>query len=195
MREPRAAWLAFVLLGAAPAFPQAPSDSLYDLYFSSATPLYYRKALYRVLRDNPARKIPPPDSSYAAGLFSPPPAVSSAAVAARASTTPSNSTAFFLRAAYAFPNPSRHGAPVDFRLQAGLADSVDLQVTDAVGRRVFSAALGAPRTLDDGNGLGPQPTYDCIWNPGASGVYVYVFTARKAGRPSLRKSGRIAVVK
>jgi hypothetical protein len=105
---------------------------------------------------------------------------------------------FGFKAAYAFPNPSRGGAAVTFRVQPGLADSVEVRVYDLSGRRVHSSSdfrsLGA---YDDGNGSGAQYTYDHVWDVSgvASGVYAYVVVVRKAGQADIRKTGKVAVVK
>ena len=105
--------------------------------------------------------------------------------------------AFGLRAHYAFPNPSRRGAAVDFRIQTGLADSVDLRVYSLTGRKVLSTTLTSVQFLDDGNGLGAQDTYDYLWNVGGvgSGVYTYVFVAHKNGQHDISASGRIGIIK
>jgi len=105
---------------------------------------------------------------------------------------------FGLRAAYAFPNPARGAAAtVDFRLQVGETDSVDLHVYGPNGRRVLSTTLGAASVIDDGNGLGPQLTYDYVWSAGGAGngVYRYVFVAHKRGRRDVTATGRAAVVR
>jgi len=105
---------------------------------------------------------------------------------------------FGLRAAYAFPNPARGAAAtVDFRLQVGEADSVDLHVYGPNGRHMLTTALGAASVIDDGNGLGPQLTYDYVWSAGGAGngVYKYVFVAHKRGQRDVTASGRVAVVR
>ncbi|MBI3565003.1 MAG: IPT/TIG domain-containing protein [Elusimicrobia bacterium] len=105
--------------------------------------------------------------------------------------------AFGLKAAYAFPNPVHSGA-VTIRIQPGLADSVSVRVYDVAGRKVHeSSDFALNPSLDDGNGLGAQYTYDHAWDvSGAgSGVYTYVITARKAGRSDIHKTGRIGVSK
>ncbi len=102
------------------------------------------------------------------------------------------------KAAYAFPNPVRGRNTVTLRVQPGLADSVEVRVYDLSGRKVHASSsfnnLGA---FDDGNGLGPQFTYDHVWDVSGigSGVYRYVVTAKKAGQTDIAKSGKVAVVK
>jgi hypothetical protein len=103
---------------------------------------------------------------------------------------------FGLRTAYAFPNPSNHGASVDFRLETGIADSVDLHVYNPAGRRVLSTSLGAFNTVTDPT-LGQQYSYDYIWGVGGegTGVYTYVFVAHKSGQSDVVASGKVAIVK
>jgi len=103
---------------------------------------------------------------------------------------------FGLKAAYAFPNPV-HGGAVTLRIQPGLADAVSVRVYDVSGRKVHDSSGFSLSTLDDGNGLGAQFTYDHVWDvSGAgSGVYTYVITATKAGQADIHKTGRIGVAK
>ncbi len=105
---------------------------------------------------------------------------------------------FSLRAAYAFPNPVRGAGVVTFRIQPGLADSVSVRVYDLSGRKIHDSSDFTLRSdYDDGNGLGPQDTYDHAWSVSgvASGVYLYVITATKSGSADIRQSGRVAVIK
>jgi len=105
---------------------------------------------------------------------------------------------FGLLASYAFPNPARGGAAATFRLQLSApADDVELRVYSPSGRQVVSASLGAPSTLDDGNGLGAQLTYDRVWNVGGTGngVYRYTFVAHKAGQRDVVATGKVAVIR
>lgn len=105
---------------------------------------------------------------------------------------------FYFRDSYAFPNPSRGGSLVTFRIQPGLADSVEVRVYDLSGRKIHGSSdftfLGA---IDDGNGKGAQNTYDHAWNVGGvgSGVYNFVIKASRAGHKSITKSGKVGVVK
>ncbi len=105
---------------------------------------------------------------------------------------------FGLRDGYAFPNPSRNGSAVTFRMQPGSADSIEVRVYDVAGRKVHSSSdfrfLGA---VDDGNGKGAQNTYDHVWNVSGvgSGVYRFVITAKKSGQPDVRKTGGVGVIK
>ena len=102
------------------------------------------------------------------------------------------------KAAYVFPNPVRGQNTVTIRVQPGVADSVEVRVYDLAGRKIHASSnfnnLGA---FDDGNGLGPQFTYDHVWDVSGvgSGVYTYAVTAKKAGQADIVKSGKVAVVK
>jgi len=101
-------------------------------------------------------------------------------------TTPGS---FGLRGNTAAPNPSRGGAPIDFQLQCGMADSVQLDVYMANGAHVLSQSVGAPSLR------GGQYYYDYVWpaNGAVTGSYSYVFTAHKAGMPDVTASGRVAI--
>jgi hypothetical protein len=104
---------------------------------------------------------------------------------------------FFFRDQYAFPNPSRGGA-VTFRIQPGLADTIELRVYDLSGRRVHSSTDFTFRgALDDLNGKGAQNTYDHVWGVSGvgSGVYSYVIKASRAGSSPIVKKGKVGVIK
>lgn len=102
------------------------------------------------------------------------------------------------KAAYVFPNPVRGQSTATIRVQPGQVDSVEVRVYDLAGRKVHASSnfnnLGA---FNDGNGLGPQFTYDHVWDVSGvgSGVYTYAVTAKKSGQADIVKSGKLAVVK
>lgn len=105
---------------------------------------------------------------------------------------------FGLRDGYVFPNPTRNGSAVTFRMQPGSADSIEVRIYDLSGRKVHSSSDFRFRgALDDGNGKGAQNTYDHVWDVSGigSGVYRFVMTAKKAGQPDIRKTGKIGIVK
>jgi len=105
---------------------------------------------------------------------------------------------FSFRDGYAFPNPSRGGSAVTFRMQPGSADSIEVRVYDVSGRRVHSSSDFRFRgAFDDGNGKGAQNTYDHVWDVSGvgSGVYSFVMTAKKASEKDIRKTGKIGVIK
>lgn len=105
---------------------------------------------------------------------------------------------FYYRDSYAFPNPSRGGALVTFRIQPGLAETIELRVYDLSGRNIHSSSdftfLGA---IDDGNGKGAQNTYDHAWNVSGvgSGVYNYVIKASQRGHKPITKNGKVGVIR
>jgi hypothetical protein len=106
--------------------------------------------------------------------------------------------AFGLRAYYVFPNPTRGTRQATIRIQPGLADSVEVHVYDLTGRNVHSSSdFRFTSSFDDLNGLGPQDTFDHVWDVSGvgSGVYTYVITARKAGQADIHATGKIGVVK
>jgi len=107
------------------------------------------------------------------------------------------SAEFRLVDVYAFPNPARRGHVATIRSQVGLADEVEVRVYDISGRLVHTGAISSWHILDDGNGKGFQYTYDYAWdtNGVGSGVYIYAITAKKAGSTSIRKTGKVGVIK
>ena len=104
---------------------------------------------------------------------------------------------FFLRAAYAVPNPCKSCGSQGFVVQVGLADSAVLECRNMMGRVVYNTGFGAPRIKDIGNGQGSQYTYEHQWplSGVGTGVYACVMTARKAGKPDIKKIIRTAIIK
>lgn len=104
---------------------------------------------------------------------------------------------FKVNASYAFPSPSRGGAPVVIRVQPGLADSVSVRVYDLSGRLVHESSNFSMRNVNDENGFGSQITFDHTWDVSgvASGVYKFIVTAHKAGAGDIHKSGKVGVIK
>lgn len=106
--------------------------------------------------------------------------------------------ALSFKAAYAFPNPLRGQGTITFRIQPGLADSVEIHVYDLSGRKIHSSSnFRSVGAFDDGNGLGPQFTYEHAWDTAGigSGVYSFAVVARRSGEKDIRKSGKVAVIK
>lgn len=117
-----------------------------------------------------------------------------------AATAPAtvNDPAFAVHASYAFPNPSRNGAPVVIRVQPGQADSVSVRIYDLSGRLVHESSSFQNRGgFDDGNGYGSQFTFDHTWDVSGvgSGVYNFVLTGHKAGQSDIRATGKVGVIK
>lgn len=106
--------------------------------------------------------------------------------------------AFYFRDQYAFPNPSRGNASVTFRIQPGLADTIELRVYDLSGRKIHdSTDFTFKGAIDDGNGKGTQNTYDHVWSVSGvgGGVYTYVIKAGRAGQSPIVKTGKAGVIK
>lgn len=102
------------------------------------------------------------------------------------------------KALYAFPNPIRGQGAITIRVQPGLADSVSVRIYDVSGRKIHESSNFLDRgAFDDGNGLGPQFTYEHAWDISGvgSGVYAFAVTAKKAGRDDVHKTGKVAVIK
>ena len=105
---------------------------------------------------------------------------------------------FVFRDLYAFPNPATRSKKPTIRLQVGVADSVDIHFYDVSGANVGRASVTTPpAVLDDGNGKGPQYTYDYTWDTSGvgSGVYIYAVTAKKGGYPDIKRVKKVGVVK
>lgn len=98
---------------------------------------------------------------------------------------------FYLREAYAFPNPVRGASAVTLRIQPGLADTIEVRVYDLAGRRIHSSSDFRFSVT------GGENTYDHSWNVSGvgSGVYAFIIRARKAGQADIVKAGKIGVIK
>lgn len=102
---------------------------------------------------------------------------------------------FYLREVYSFPNPAVGGARPTLHVEVGVADRVTIRVYDIAGQPVHEATLdGPPAVINDGSG--PQYAYEHAWEGHIpSGVYLYTVTAEKAGQGTIRKAGKLAVVR
>ncbi|HBA61383.1 MAG TPA: hypothetical protein DCZ92_11325, partial [Elusimicrobia bacterium] len=91
---------------------------------------------------------------------------------------------------YAFPNPSKTGA-VTFHFECGVADNAEVVVFDISGHKVHEANMGAASII---NG---KYAYRHTWNLNntASGVYIYILRAKKAGEGTIVKKGKVAVIR
>ncbi|MFA6094002.1 MAG: kelch repeat-containing protein [Elusimicrobiota bacterium] len=98
---------------------------------------------------------------------------------------------FVLRDVYVFPNPARAGAKPTFHVEVGRADSLEIRVYDVSGRKVHETQISGPPGIVEG-----RYAYEYVWEGRiASGVYFYSIEAKKAGQGSLRKTGKLAVVR
>ena len=186
--------IATLVLPGQRALAQIPlPDQVYQLFFSSSTPPQYKRIVSQLIRMNDlaaGRPVKP-----ASLLPATTPALSTVSVSAQVLAA---DPTFTFHDFYSFPNPVRGQNTVTLRVQPGLADSVEVRVYDLSGRRVYaSSSFNNRGAFDDGNGLGPQFTYDHVWDVSGigSGVYRYVVTAKKAGQTDIAKSGKVAVVK
>ncbi len=186
--------LSLFFLFCAPGLAQAqtPRDQLYQLYISSATPDYYKRAIAHIL------KIAEPQTStfkQSASTASGSP-ITTQGVGPTPQTASADPT-FLLRDFYIFPNPAKRNQKPTIRIQVGLADSVDVNIYDISGERVHSVNLSSPQALDDGNGKGSQYTFDYSWDTShvGSGIYVVAITAHKAGQADIRAIKKAGVIR
>jgi hypothetical protein len=105
------------------------------------------------------------------------------------------SAEFGMHNAYVYPNPARGGARPTLHVEAGLADGLKIRIYDVAGRLVHEARIeDAPGIVNDGSG--PKYAYEYTWEGHIpSGVYFYAVEADKAGQGSVRRMGRMAVVR
>ncbi|MFA6029224.1 MAG: LamG-like jellyroll fold domain-containing protein [Elusimicrobiota bacterium] len=102
---------------------------------------------------------------------------------------------FYLRDLYVFPNPARAGAKPTVHLAVGVADSVSIRFYDVSGRKVHEANIDRPPVVMD-DGSGPKYVYEYVWDGHIpSGVYFYAVEAKSGGHGSIRRTGKLAVVR
>ena len=99
--------------------------------------------------------------------------------------------AFTFRELYVFPNPARAGAKPTIHLAVGKADQVIIRIYNVAGQQVHEASLdSAPQVIN------MQYAYEYAWDGHIpSGVYFYVVEAKKGGQGSIRRTGKMAVVR
>ena len=99
--------------------------------------------------------------------------------------------AFTFRELYVFPNPARAGAKPTIHLAVGKADQVIIRIYNVAGQQVHEASLdGNPQVIN------MQYAYEYAWDGHIpSGVYFYVVEAKKGGQGSIRRTGKMAVVR
>ena len=105
------------------------------------------------------------------------------------------SAEFGMHNAYVYPNPARGGARPTLHVEAGLADGLKIRIYDVAGRLVHEARIeDRPGIVNDGSG--PKYAYEYAWDGHIpSGVYFYAVEADKAGQGSVRRTGRMAVIR
>jgi len=100
--------------------------------------------------------------------------------------------------AYIFPNPAKRGANPTVHIEAGFADSIDINIYDIAGGLVKSHSFsGPPALMDDGSGRGPQYAYEWTWDASGagSGVYLCAITAKRTGQKDFKTVKKIGVIK
>jgi hypothetical protein len=102
---------------------------------------------------------------------------------------------FVFRDLFVFPNPAREGAAPTIHFAAGVGDSVKIRIFDIAGTEVHGAILDQrPAVIRYEGKL--RYAYEFPWRGHIpSGVYLYSIEAEKQGHPSIRKTGRFAVVR
>ncbi len=191
--------LGLVLLGPSCAWAQSqdPLDRLYELYNSTSITATHKFVLGFMIQ-----KIREADAMQAAVEASRQVRAQAAGSAAGRARPGGDTGAavledFYLREAYAVPNPCKGCGSQGFVVQAGLADSVELACRNIMGKVVYQGNFPGPRLKDIGNGRGMQYTYEQHWplSGVGMGVYACLVTARKSGQPEIRKIIRSAVIK
>ncbi len=189
--KPRARGLfaALAALVAAPlaisAAPNGPTERLYAVIASSATPPSQKALLEEVIQRQESRRRGVPGSTPV-GL----PLADSPASLVAVSTSG-------LQGAYAFPNPA-YGGVVTLRLRADALSSVSVSVYDSSGALVHESSDFTQNPAFPANsGKTPQFVYDHSWRASgvATGVYRYKFIGRQLWKPDLIKIGTLAMIK
>lgn len=87
---------------------------------------------------------------------------------------------------YAYPNPARGGANPVVRVEAPLADRVELKIYDVTGALRHAATA-----------TGTAAAHEFVWDASSvpSGVYFYVARASVAGSGDIVSKGKLAVIK
>jgi hypothetical protein len=100
-------------------------------------------------------------------------------------------SAFRLGDVYAFPNPAKRANPT-IHAELGQADSVMLRIYDISGQQAHEADITSYLTT-----VGGTYAYEYTWDVSgkASGVYLYVIRAKKAGFSDITVKSKLAVIK
>ncbi len=188
--------LGFILLGPSCAWAQAPDpvDRLIELYHATSTSATHKRVLeFLIQKIREADAMP---TGTDAAKHAPAPRPGLGARSGDNADAP-NLEAFYLREAYAVPNPCKGCGSQGFVVQVGPADSVGLECRNVMGKMVYQGNFASPRLKDIGNGRGIQYTYEQVWPLSGigMGVYACLVTARKSGQPEIRKIVRSAVIK
>ncbi|MBI5244035.1 MAG: T9SS type A sorting domain-containing protein [Elusimicrobia bacterium] len=92
---------------------------------------------------------------------------------------------------YVFPNPARAGAKPVIHVEVGKADQVIIKIYNVAGQQVHEASIDRAAQI-----IGSEYAYEHAWEGHIpSGVYFYVVEAKKSGYASIRRTGKLAVVR
>jgi len=93
---------------------------------------------------------------------------------------------------YSYPNPARGGTNPVLHVECGIADSVEFEIYNIAGEKVHSGFMENQPAIVNG-----KYAYESKWDVRgtASGVYIYLVRARKAGESEFRVMKKLAVIK
>ena len=100
--------------------------------------------------------------------------------------------AFVLGEVYSFPNPAKKGKFPTIHIECGIADQVIIGIYNVAAEPVHSTELsGMPLVVSN------KYAYEYTWDITdiASGVYVYIIRAKKAGFSDIKAQGKTAIIK
>ena len=94
--------------------------------------------------------------------------------------------------AYSFPNPAYQGKNPTIHMECGIADFVQLRIYDISGQLIHEAGIEDQLKIIDN-----KYAYEYAWDVSgtASGTYIYVVVAKKAGEQDIRVMKKMAVIK
>lgn len=99
---------------------------------------------------------------------------------------------FRLGEVYSFPNPAKNGNNPTIHVETGVADKVSISIYDVSGVLAHSVDLTEVPGVVDG-----KYAYEYTWNTSeiASGVYIYLVKALKAGSDDVKVINKLAIIK
>ncbi|MDD5687084.1 MAG: hypothetical protein PHE88_04545 [Elusimicrobia bacterium] len=103
------------------------------------------------------------------------------------------SSAFVLGEIYSYPNPAKNGKTPTIHIECGIADKIEIKIYNIAAEHVHSVELNGTQPLT----INSKYCYEYNWDISnvASGVYIYVIRAKKAGYPDIKATGKAAVVR
>jgi len=102
------------------------------------------------------------------------------------------SVAFVKGEIYAYPNPAKGGYQPKIHVECGIADSIEIQIYNIAGELVHKDEISSMPIIKNN-----KYAYEYIWDISdkASGVYIYLIRAHKAGEKTIKVLKKIAVIK